>query len=1041
MKRLLLTTLLVCIAAGLALAQRTVTGTVTGDDGETLIGASVRVKGTEVGAITDVMGKFRLDVPSGATTLTVAYTGYTTQEVTLGVSNTVDVVLTAGQVLSEAVVTALGITRSEKALGYSVSKVDGSTVSGSGELNAIQGLAAKTSGLQVIGSGGTPGASSKILIRGNSSLQLDNQPLIVIDNIPYDNQVNSVIGLDYPFNPNLQGVNESNRALDLNPEDIESISVLKGPSASALYGSRAANGVLFITTKKGAKGRLKVGYNLSYSFDEVNKLPELQRQYGQGNGGGAAVTDANGTIIGSNPEGAPPPPVNANSWGPAITGESFDNLETFFQRGTSITNNVSVSGGNDNTTFRFSYGNANQTGVVPNTELKRNTFRIGATTGVDKFKVSVNAAYTTTQDLKAQNGSNLSGVMLALTRMPANFDILGGTGENGYENLDGSQHTYFAAYDNPLWSAYHNTNKTDLNRISGVVGFDYLPVDWLTLTFRIGTDMYSDKRKQIWDISSQNFDPRGEIWEANVRHEEVITDFLGRINKRFGEFSTTLLVGSQLNNRTDGTDFARGSVLAATGYYNLKNASIFYADNFEGTRRIAGIFGSLDVGYRDFIYLTVGGRNDWASTFGPKAKNSFFYPHASVSFVPTELLKDAGILSYLKFRASYAEAGREPGLPTDPYKSRTYFSRPTFTDGFTNGIGFPYLGQNGFTIGKGNPNLLGNESLRPEINKSWETGFDIRLWQNRLRAAFTYYYSKSVDLLVDRPIASTSGFAFYTTNAGEMTNQGVEIELDYDIIRSNKFTWTLGGNFTKNTNEVVKLAPGVPQFTVETAFNGINPFAIEGQPYGVIFGTKWVRDDQGRLVIGENGLPLVADEDGFLGNPYPDFTAAVRSSFKIWRFNLSGLLDIREGGALWNGTYARLNNIGRTQESADGRSNYYIIEGVKQDGTPNDVRISAFNYFRTFMGDGGNFAYENAIQDGSWIRLREVTIGYDLPKFANFIENVGVFFTGRNLWLKTDYKGVDPETSLTGAGSNAGGFDYFNMPGTRSYILGLRANF
>lgn len=1035
MKQLLLTTLLVCFAAGLALAQRIVTGTVTGDDGEALIGASIRVQGANAGAVTDVSGKYRIDVPAGATTLTVSYTGYTTQDVTLGISNVVDVTLVSGQVLSEAVVTALGITRSEKAVGYSISKVEGSTVSGSGEVNAIQGLAAKTSGLQVIGSGGTPGASSKILIRGNSSFQLDNQPLIVIDNVPYDNQVNTVIGGDYPFNPNLQGVNESNRALDINPDDIENISVLKGPSASALYGTRAANGVIFITTKKGAKGRMKVGYGLSYSFDEVNKLPELQHEYGQGNGGGLAVTDANGNVTGSNPQGNAATET-PNSWGPSIT-ESFDNLDTYFQRGTSVVNNFSVSGGNDNTTFRFAYGNTNQTGIVPNTELKRNTFRLTATTGTDKFKISVSGAYTAIQDRKAQNGSNLSGVMLALTRMPADFDVLGGSSPNGFDNLDGSQHTYFSAYDNPVWSAYHNPNNTNLNRISGNVALDYLPLDWLTFTVRVGTDMYGDNRKQIWDIGSQNFDPRGEIWESTVRHEEINTDFLVRVNKRFGQFSTSVLVGSQLNHRTDEVNFARGQILAAANYYNLKNASIFYADNDDKTRRIAGAFGTIDLGYRDFIYLTVGGRNDWASTFGPRAKNSFFYPNASLSFVPTELMEEGGVLSYLKFRASYAQAGREPL----PYTSRTYFGRPTFTDGFTNGIGFPYLGQNGFISGLSNPNVLGNELLRPEINKSWETGFDIRLWKNRLRAAFTYYNSKSTDLLLQLPIASTSGYSFYTTNIGEMENKGIEIELDFDVIRNNQFTWTLGGNFTKNENEVLKLSPTVDRLSIETAFTGIGSFAIAGQPYGAIFGTKWERDGQGRLIIGENGLPLVSSEDDFLGNPYPDFTAAVRNTFKFKGISLTALLDIREGGVLWNGTYARLSRIGRTQESADGRANFYVIDGVKEDGSPNDTRISAFDYFRTFKGDGGGYAVENAIQDGSWLRLREVTLSYDLPRFANFVEGVSVYFTGRNLWLKTDYLGVDPETSLTGAGSNVGGFDYFNMPGTRSYIVGLRANF
>ena len=1035
MKRLLTTLVLLLSMAGLALAQRTVVGTVKGDDGEALIGASVRVKGATIGAVTDASGKYSVNVPAGSNVLIFTYTGFTTQEVTLGASNVVEVVLESGTVLKEAVVTALGISRDEKSLGYSVSKVDGSTVTGSGEINAIQALSAKTSGLQVIGSGGTPGASAKILIRGNSSFQLDNQPLIVIDNVPYDNQVNTVIGGDYPFNPNLQGVNESNRALDINPDDIESISVLKGPSASALYGTRAANGVIMITTKKGVKGRLKVTYGVSYSLDEVNRLPELQSQFGQGNGGGAAITDANGVITGSNPEGAAATQT-PNSWGPSIT-QSYDNLDTYFQTGKSLVNNLSVSGGSDKTTFRFSYGNANQTGIVPNTELKRNTFRLSATTGVDKFKITVNSAYTTIQDMKAQNGSNLSGVMLALTRMPADFNILGGTAPAGYENLDGSQHSYFFAYDNPLWSAYHNPNKTNLGRLTGSVAVDYLPLDWLTFTVRVGTDMYNDTRKQIWDISSQNFDPRGEIWEANVRHEELNTDFLARINKRFGEISTNLTVGSQLNHRADNTLVSRGSVLAAAGYYNLKNASILYADKTDLTRRVAGVFGSLDIGYKDLLYLTLGGRNDWASTFGPRAKNSFFYPNAALSFVLTEMLPQSEILSYLKFRASYAQAGREPAI----YSSRTYYGRPTFTDGFTNGVSFPYLGQNGFTIGLSNPNVLGNEVLRPEINTSYEGGFDVRLWRNRVRGSFTYYVSKSSDLLVVRPIAATSGFSFYTSNVGEMENKGIELELDVDVVRSGDFTWTIGGNFTKNNNEVTKLAPGVTQFSIETAFTGIGSYAIEGQPYGAIFGTKWQRDDQGRLIIGANGVPKVASEEGFLGNPYPDFTAAARNTFKFKGISLSALLDIREGGVLWNGTYARLNRIGRTQESADGRDKYYIIDGVKEDGTPNDIRISANRYFSTFVGDGGAYAVENAIQDGSWLRLREVTLSYDLPKFSNFVENISVFVTGRNLWLSTDYKGVDPETSLTGAGSNVGGFDYFNMPGSKSYIFGLRASF
>jgi TonB-linked SusC/RagA family outer membrane protein len=1030
MKRLLTTLYLLLTVAGLAMAQRTVTGTVTGDDGEALAGAAVRLQGSNRGTLTDANGAFTLGGITDGGTLTFSYTGYESQEVPVGASNVINVVLKSGTVLGETVVTALGITRSEKALGYSVTKVDGGVVSGSGEVNAIQGLAAKAAGIQVVGSGGTPGASSKILIRGNSSLQLNSQPLIVVDNVPYDNTVNTVIGQDYPFNANLAGVNESNRGIDINPDDIESISVLKGPAASALYGTRAANGVLLITTKKGRKG-LDISYNASLDLSEVNKLPDLQSAYGQGTGGGASQLDANGQIIGSigagNPVAGTP-----NSWGPALT-ESFDNYDLYFQQGVSQNHNVSVAGGNENTTFRVSYGNTNQEGIVPNTRLDRNSFSVNATTGTDKFKVSATGRYTRTSDLKAQNGSNLSGVMLPLLRMPANFNVLGGTAANGYENLDGTQHTYVAIYDNPLWTAYQNPNTSSVGRLTGSVAFDYLPIDWLKFTFRIGTDQYNDRRVQIFNIGNNNVDSRGEVWNANSRYEEVNTDFLANINKSFGKISTNVTLGSQLNRRENDNVFARGANLAVPNFFNLNNASLLYADNSLTQRRLAGVFFTADIGYNDLVYLTVGGRNDWASTFGADAKNSFFYPNASLSFMLSEVLPANNILSYAKLRASYAQAGREPSV----YSSRTYYTRPTLTDGFTDGNSFPYLGQNGFAIS----NVLGNSALRPEINTTYEGGIDLRFWGQRIRTSFTYYHSISTDLLVQRPIASTSGFSNFNSNIGELENKGIEIEANIEVIKTKSFTWSVGGNFTRNRNEVLKLAPGVDEFSVESAFTGIGSYAIVGQPYGAVYGTQWQRDAQGRLIIGTNGLPRVAAEEGFLGNPYPDWTAGINSNLNFKGLSLSGLLDIRQGGILWNGTWARLNRIGRTQESGDGRTNFYVIEGVKDDGTPNDIRVNANRYFTTFKGDGGAYAVENAIQSGSWVRLREVTLSYQLPKFSKYVKGLSVYATGRNLWLNTDYTGVDPETSLTGAGSSIGGFDYFNMPSTRSYIFGIRSNF
>jgi TonB-dependent SusC/RagA subfamily outer membrane receptor len=444
MKRLLTTLTLLLAVTGFALAQRTVVGAVRGDDGEALIGASVRVKGTNTGAVTDALGKYSVAVPAGSNTLVFTYTGYSTQEIELGPSNVVDAVLSSGQVLREAVVTALGITREEKSLGYGVTSVKGEDVTRSGEVNVIQGLAAKSSGVQVIGSGGTPGASSKILIRGNSTFTGENQPLIVVDGVPFDNQTLGAEAADYPFNANLNGVNNSNRALDINPSDVESINILKGPAAAALYGTRAANGVLLIATKKGARG-LSVNISSSLGFDQVNKLPEIQMEYGQGTGGGS-LTSAEGAYAANVPL----------SWGPRIgtagipeVGRAYDNLDAYFETGTTWTNNLSVSMGNDNTAFRLSYGNVNQTGIVPNTELKRNSFRLTATSEYGRFKLLASAAYVNTQDIKAQNGSNLSGVMLGLTRMPPSFNIVGGPGPNGYDTRDGQSWKFFAPVRQP----------------------------------------------------------------------------------------------------------------------------------------------------------------------------------------------------------------------------------------------------------------------------------------------------------------------------------------------------------------------------------------------------------------------------------------------------------------------------------------------------------------------------------------------------------------------------------------------------------------
>ena len=1030
MKKLTLLVSMLFIVAGSLMAQRTVVGKVTDASGDALPGATVLVKGTNNGAVVDGNGNYKVDVPANGNTLVISYTGFDSQEIVLGASNVVNVSLKEGVTLSETVVTALGITKAEKSIGYAISQVDGNTVTRSGEIDVIQGLASKAAGVNVVSSAGTPGASSKITLRGNSSFSLSNQPLIVIDNIPFDNSTNTVVGGDYPFNANLQGVNESNRGFDLSSTDIESISILKGPAASALYGTRAASGAILITTKKGKKG-LSVDFGSSYSFDQVNKLPDMQSQYGQGSGGGVLNTDGTvkdaGTYSGSTP----------NSWGAKLGSASFpvayDNLNNYFQTGNTLSNNLSVSGGTDQSSYRFSYSRADQTGIIQNTNLKRNTFRVSGNTGNDVIKVSSSVAYSLINDTKAQNGSNLSGVMLPLLRMPASFNLTGGAGTGGYENADGSQYTYLSNYDNPLWTAIHNPNTSDVGRLTANASVDYLPFNWLTLTYRIGTDMYNDSRKQIFDLGTNNNGGIGEIWEANVKHEEVNQDFLARFTKSFGDINSSLVLGSQLNKRTDKNLFSRGQDLTIPNFFNLSNATNLYADQSQAVRKLAGVFASLDLDYKNWVYLNLSGRNDYASTFGPKAKSSFFYPSASLAFVPTEIMSPNDVLSYMKFRVSYAQAGREPNA----YSSATYYTKPTFTDGYTDGNSFPYLGNNGFLIS----NTLGNSQLRPEINTTLEFGADFKFLKNRITLGATYYDSKASDLLIARPIASSTGFGALIANSGEMTNKGIELELGIDVIKSTagSFGWNIQGNFSKNTNKVTKLVEGVDQFSIEAAFTGIGSYAIVGQPFGAIYGSTWKRNAAGSLIIGANGLPTKNAADEYIGNPYPDWISAIRNTFTFKGFSITGLLDIRQGGDLWGGTIGRLNRLGRLAATGD-RTTPYVIPGVKADGSANDIKISPLDYYSKYLGDGGG-AQESLVYDGSWIRLREVTLSYTLPKFPRLIKSASVYVTGRNLWLSTKYPGVDPETSLTGAGSNIGGFDYFNMPGSKSIIVGLNVGF
>ena len=449
----------------------------------------------------------------------------------------------------------------------------------------------------------------------------------------------------------------------------------------------------------------------------------------------------------------------------------------------------------------------------------------------------------------------------------------------------------------------------------------------------------------------------------------------------------------------------------------------------ESTVRTSALFIDASFAWKNYLYLTLTGRNEWSSTFG-KNKNNFFYPSVSGSFVFSEFLPKNEIVSYGKFRLARASGGNSPS----PYSSITYYGKPTFADGFTDGNSFPFLGQNGFTYSA----TLGNSSLKPEQTVETEGGIDMKFFNNRIGIEFTYYNKETSDILVSRPIAGSSGFQYTLANSGKMRNRGVEIVLNAIPVKLKDFQWKIDLNFTKNENEVLALADGVTEIDIESAFSSISSEAIVGKPYGALYATRWERATDGQLIIGSNGLPVVSDTRGNIGNPFPNWTGGFRNTFTYKGFSLSALLDVRDGGSIWCGTVARMSRLGRTLESAD-REQTYIIPGVKADGTPNTTPVSAYNYFNHYKGDGALSATENAVFDGSWIRLRELSLSYHVDfKKSTWLRYVDFNLVGRNLWLKTNYPGVDPETSLTGAGSNLTGFDYFNNPGTKTYSIGLK---
>ncbi|MBL7829270.1 MAG: SusC/RagA family TonB-linked outer membrane protein [Saprospiraceae bacterium] len=1067
MKRLITTIALVLAVLGIANAQRAVTGMVSGDDGEPLIGASVAVKGAAAGTRSDINGKYTLTVPAGSDVLVFSYTGYQTQEIKLDVSNVVDVVLVSGVQLTEAVVTALGISREQKSLGYAVQQINGDQLTKARDANIVNSLSGKIAGVNVVSSSGNVGASSRIVIRGNTSITGENQPLFVVNGIPMDNS-NRGNG-----NTQFGGVDFGNAIQDINPDDIESISVLKGPNAAALYGSRGANGVILITTKtgKGATKGLGVSYTGDIGFSNPFRLPKYQNAFGQGVDFQFSYVDGTGNGVYDGVD---------ESWGPsfdsAINGadgidndgdgqtdeagegeliDQFtgaqqpwvahpDNVKSIFETGIAFTNNIAITAAGDRSNARFSFTNLDQKGMVPNTDLKRNTFNLAFGMKLnDKISTDGNITYTT---LRSNNrpaigyaGDNIlqqtiwAGRQVDWDYLRDNYDQRDADG-----NIVNWNHNY---QNNPFFTLYNNTKPQNRNRINGYYSVSYQMLPWLKATGRIGTDFYRDNREIRYERETVDF-PNGQLQTFDYASTETNADFLLTANKNINDnFSVLATVGAaRRDNKLVGNELT-ASALVVPGVFNFSNADgTVNVNQFTNKQRINSVLGSVSLGFYNFIYLDASARNDWSSTL-PAENRSYFYPAVNLGLVLSEKIDIPGI-TYLKLRGGYAQAGKD----TDPY-------RLAFVYGALN----PWGSTPSFTL----PGARPNSDLKPERANSIEAGLELRALKNRLRLDVTYYNTENIDQIIPLNVSSTSGFVSRIANAGTIQNDGVEVQFGLTPIDGKNFRWDIDLNWAKNNSLVKDLPEGVTELTLNTNW-GLRLVAREGEEYGVLVGRRVKRAPDGQIIVSETtGRPIQdVDENGsntnfVLGSITPDWVGGIRNTFSWKGLTLSALVDMRQGSDVFSMTYIFGRYAGVLEESLEGRNtleevqNGYNFGGVYEvkDGNgnvtgyaPNTVLQSA----EAWNADLYNRRHDRGVFDGSFIKLREITLGYDLPKswFKNsFVNGLRIAAYGRNLaLLHSNIPHVDPETAFDNSNAMQG-IEFGQMPSARTYGLTIGANF
>jgi len=1076
--RVLGTFILVVFFSGSIFGQFMVQGTVSSPDDGPLIGVTVQEENTTNGTLTNLDGKYSLEVSDPEAVLIFSYVGLETQRIEIANRSTVDVVLKEdSQVLDEVVVTALGFEEKEDELGYASSKVDAKTVVQAAEPTLINALSGKASGVRISRNSGDPGAGAYIQIRGLSTIDRDAQPLIVVDGVPISNSSRGP----------QENLAAQSRLNDLNPNDIESVTVLKGASAAALWGTRALGGVINIKTKSGKYNKpLTVNVRSSYSLDQINRRYPKQTTFGQGDNGefNPRARDSWGDKISERAGGADEVDVNGeyyvdqegNVYYPILTKNSqqiYDesNFDQIFRNGQFFENNISISGGNERSTIFASLNNLSQEGIIRNnSDYNRTTARINVGHRLtENLKLKATFSYAKSTSNRIRRGASSSGLHLGLLRTPTDFDNTGYRGSyfaspeaspiinrhRSYREPLGADGT--ATYNNPNWTINEQESLVDVDRFISTMELTYNPVSWLDLIGRVGLDKFAEVQQDfITPGSAAGALRNGRFSRELARNTIFNMDYIARAGTNFGDnFSGTLLVGMNYNHReliVDGSSISNFIQFfdLASGVRDIDNA---LPENREvnstfGQERTVGVYTSASLTAYDMLFLNGTLRAESASTFGTSGDNTFLFPSISAAWQFTELgVFDDSFLSFGKIRASYGEVGVQPAR----YNTTNIFISPSYSDQFGGALAGGLYGNGAFVPSS----QRGSTALRPERKKETEIGADLRFLSDRLGISATYFQNETEDVLLDFPIANSRGITQLYSNGAAIENRGWEVDLNYNVIQSDKLNWNFGLIYTRVRNEVTRLDEDIAINL--GGLSAVSSRAIQGQPIGVLWGSRTLRDDAGNIVFDENGFPVQDQVEGVIGDPNPDWQGSAYSTISYKNFSLDILFETFQGADIFAGTKSVMKDLGTWGDTdietiADQNLIDYdgnvILAGEQFRGQIYNFGAGPVALTEAwYNGDGGFFSGGNDelyIEDGSWTRLREISLTYTARsawlKNRLGIQAANFTVTGRNLLLWSPFEGNDPDTNLSGI-SAARGIDYFNNPGTQSYVFTLNLTF